>query len=193
MKKILFAFIITAGLISSASAIIWIDETDDSGITNLTNNGTNLQPWVPQITGQSAPNLLDWLNNDNGSTFVPGQIEQYNSIEGKSLIQAGSLAFTDGSISTSGLNGTYMFAVGTYYVAAHWGGFNTAHLLVVTDATEKYGLVADLNGTGKDNSGGGSSVIAVWNGGGTTVPDSGSSLILLGLGLGLLGFIKRRK
>lgn len=83
--------------------------------------------------------------------------------------------------------------MGTYYVAAHWGEFNTAHRLVVTDANEDYGLVADLNGTGIGLGGGGNSVIRVWNGGGTSVPDSGSTLVLLGLGLGVLGFLKRRK
>jgi len=187
--KILLGSLVAIFCIHYASAVIWIDSTNGIGVTNITNTGSagSLVDYVPGISGgQSAANLLDWLND--GGTFPEGQISGYNSLTSSSLPQAGSLAFEDGNTAGSGLNGTYQFAVGSYYVAAHWGGYNTAHLLVVTDASEQYGLATKLEGVPK---GGGNSVIRVWNGG-TSVPDTGSTLILLGLGVGVLGFLKHQ-
>ncbi len=186
--------LVAALSIQSEAATILIDSTNHDGITNLTNNGGALQLWAPQISGgQNAADLLDWLNE--GSDFDPGQISQYNSLTTSTLAQAGGLVFEDGSIATSGLNGTYTFEIGTYYVAAHWGRFNTAHLLVVTDKNQTYGLVSDLNGTGQGNGGGGPSVIRVWNGGSGpqngSVPDGGTTLVLLGGSLLGLGSVRR--
>ena len=187
MKKTILASILALATAVSANALtIGVDAG-----TNLTNDGTNLLPDTTPPANQNAATILDWL--DNVGSIQPGQIQGYNNITSSSLPQPAQTA-PDYAAEDATNNGNYMFAVGTYYVAAHFGGFEAVWLLEVTDAAAKYGFIADINGTGgKDNGGGGYSNFRAWLASpSTSVPDSGATLAFLGLGLTALALLKKK-
>lgn len=188
---------------------------DTSG-TNITNEGGALVPFVWQGTAAAPSNnnaatRLDWLST--GGTYNPGLIQQYNTLTGASLPQPGVQVIDDGTASGNGAG--YALGAGyQYYVTAHFGGYFAAWVVDAANAGDTYQVPTAIGGvTGADAygaqqvldqrlddkgkvvkyTGGGLSNVRIWQGGKTNVPDSGSSLVLLGLGLGLLGFIKRRK
>ena len=185
MKKTIIATLVGLAVTFSANAlIIGVDVG-----TNLTNDGTNLVPYTDQPANQNPDTIFDWLAI--GGAYDPGQIAQYNAITGSSLGQP-TAGDPDYMAANSSNNGNYTFAVGSYYVAAHFGQIEAVWLLVVTNAAETYGFIADINGTGQGNQGGGYSNFRAWAAPTTQVPDSSITFALLGTGLLALVGIRRR-
>ncbi len=208
MKKLTF-LVAVALLLNSAAFGIMIG--GPGGGINITNYGGSLYSLVPQAAphgpgSQNSDSHLDWL--DSLASITTGQVSQYNSIASASLPQPGAEALRDDN--ASGNADGYTFAVGAYYLVAHYGGANGAFYLEVTDDTEKYFFYQDGDDVPgnkfqvvktfnnkpdeiSDLKAGGLSNMTAFYAGNTSVPDTGSTLVLLGLGLGVLGFLRRRK
>lgn len=187
MNKTLTTSLIALAATLSANALtIGVD----AGL-NITNDGSSLVTFVPQFSPQNPATHYDWLTP--GGTFDPGQIVQYNDITGSSLPQP--ISSDPAYLSeTSPENGEFMFDVGNYYITAHFGRFNAAWYLNVTDASEMYGIIEDINGTGPGNGGGGYSNFRAWRttDSTTSVPETGATLALLGLAVSAIGILRRR-
>lgn len=170
-------------------------------IINISNDGTSLTNGVPQglVSGGSPTDLLDYLKNP----IIP----KYNEITGSSLALPGvsTSTFNDPSVDVGAGDNT-VDITGYDYAAIHYGQMYVFYYLNgmtgnhTFDASTSTILDNDSN-PGVDNPGNGPSRLGTQQGisnirlygPGTSVPDSGSTLLLLGLGLGVLGFLRRRK
>jgi len=106
--------------------------------------------------------------------------------------------------------GSAIDLTGYSYATVHYGGGpgGGMHVFYYLNGMTSHTFAAngsdigDGTGTGSTFGGGpspkyvgtgGISNVRLWKPTGTSVPDSGSTLLLLGLGLGVLGFLRRRK
>jgi hypothetical protein len=193
MKKIKFILgvIVTSLCISSASA----------GLINLTLELQALSPGVLVSQPDNSGNSIDtWAHNTilaynaakDPDVPNPTLISAFRNNTGQNNGPAGTTTFVE---DTKSLN---ILITGYEYLALHWGGPNKEYdssmnqdpgyqLVYIGDPMGATHYTADNT---RDNNG--LSWYELFNPG-TSVPDTGSTLVLLGLGLGFLGFLKRRK
>ncbi len=191
MKKLKLATLLIAAMIGMGSA--------HAVMLNISNTGGSLVNGIAFgsiPSGGSVDNLFDYLVDP----IIPG----YNSITSSSLVAP---IKSTGIELTSGL-GSSINLTGYSYATVHYGGGQGGgmHVFYYLNGVTSYTFAAsgsgvgDGTGTGETFGGGpntkyigtgGISNVRLWKS--TPVPDSGNSLILLGLGLGILGFLKRRK
>lgn len=175
MKKLIFS-LITAAICSLSSSAIIIDLTPLAAPAQPASSGDAIiLAWV-----QSGVTNYNTANNPDLPTPV---VSDFRNNQNDNNGFAGSTVF---GANVTNLNIALM---GHQYVALHWGG--PASGAQVNYQVLYVGGEASYTANNADQQG--LSFYELFNKTDVSVPDNGSTLILLGLGLGLIGFLKRRK
>ena len=185
MKKTilsLFAAALCAGSAHAIPSLINITMEDDNWLVNPT-NPVNVDSIVkndnPAGNINSVATHETWLKN----YVIPG----YNNYVNNILPSLPVLVFQEGSVSTNGVPTLNLTNV--TYLTYHYGGGAGGGIL---QAFYNDGLTGDYTPPALSPTQNGLSTVYAW-GTKTTVPDSGSTLALLGLALTSLAFVTRRR
>lgn len=186
MKKILTAFLIALSISATSQAVLINITMSPDGTTKVDDIAKNDNP--TGSNSNSSANHLAWLADH--------VIPDYNAWKPATLPSPSGLALivNEGDVSSNGVPTFDLSDIVyiTYHYGKGSGGIGSGGGIVAIYNDGMSGSYTPPSSGAGPNGLGGLSTVYAW-GREVSVPDTGSTLILLGLGLGLLGFLKRRK
>jgi hypothetical protein len=177
MTKLGLAAVLAAGMAFDAQAILVVDPTQPAPVTFFQKNGNVTADYIQTLTGDTVTEVYkqnvggaeesDDFASSYTTTFTPP-----SNPTGATIVYNGGAFITGDPIyllAKDGSTGHYLWDI------TGWDGKETIEIS---------GLYPGGNGS--------ISHVSIFTGGGTSVPDAGTTLALLGMALGLVGFAGRK-